>query len=270
MGFILSAPKVLVISGYGLNCEQETANAFIQAGATADIVHLAYITNDPHFLDDYQIVALPGGFSFGDYGGAGNKLAEMLRDRFRDSLHRFIDRKDSLVIGICNGCQVLVKMGFFAADDNLVDVQMSANTVANSYYCSWVDLSVDKSSKSVWLKGIDKTKLPIAHGEGRFLFDENSGGKKAYTGVMHYCRENVLLANDDIINPSGSDDDVAAICSVDDGRVLAMMPHPERALYAYQEKGFFSRSNSGVPELAGEGLYGSGYKIFRNAVEYFA
>ncbi|MEK7615791.1 MAG: phosphoribosylformylglycinamidine synthase I [Patescibacteria group bacterium] len=210
-------PRVIILSGYGLNCEDETAFAFETAGAKADIVHI----NDVGKLDQYQILVVPGGFSFGDDTGSGKAFAHKLKAKLGDQLHEFLAR-DTLMAGICNGFQILTSAGILPGALTHNDSQR--------YISKWVE--IERVGKSAWLEDIEKMQVPIAHGEGKFIKD----GK-------------IDVAFRYVENPNGSTDDIAGILGYD-GRVLGMMPHPERAQFAWQRGG-------------------QGLQLFKNAIRYF-
>lgn len=252
--------KVLVISGYGLNCEEETAYAFKLAGSQAEIVHINDLIAQPQKIKQYQILALPGGFSYGDDTGAGKAFANRIKNNFWKEIQNFI-KNDRLVIGICNGFQIMVALGLFGP------VALIHNDSAR-YLDRWVDLKVENNSP--WLKEIKTISLPIAHAEGRFfasrkilnhLEKENLVALKYVKGEM--CRYQNLKAN-----PNGSLKNIAGITDKS-GRLLGLMPHPERAIFFHhlpnwpllKEK--YKRTGKKIPE------YGPGLQIFKNGVEYF-
>ena len=241
----------LIFSGYGINCEEETKRAFELAGAKADIVHLNDLIAEPSRLKDYQIAAFPGGFSFGDDTGSGKAYANMIKNHLLKEIKAFVSR-DTLTIGICNGFQVLTSLG-------LLKGTLTHNTSAQ-FIDRWVDLKV--SSDSPWLKGIESMSLPVAHGEGRYVKDQD------VPVALQYTDAEISNHFDYPANPNGSDDDIAAVLS-DDGRILGMMPHPERAIEFHhlphwtflKEKA--SRESMALPDN------GPGLSLFENAVEYF-
>lgn len=197
-------PKAIVLSGYGLNCEDETAFAFRTAGADADIVHV----NDLRGLDKYQILAVPGGFSFGDDTGSGKAYARKLLDKLGDDLRKFLER-DTLTIGICNGFQVLTQAGILPG-------VLTYNN-GGRYISKWIE--IEKVGESPWLYNMHRLKIPIANGEGKY--------KKT---------TNCEIAFKYVDNPNGSDEDIAGVLSYN-GRALGMMPHPERAQFKFQQGG---------------------------------
>lgn len=254
-------PFVTVLSGYGLNCEQETLYAFKQAGAEGQIVHLNELIENLRLISKSQIIAVPGGFSFGDDLGSGKAYGRKLDHHLGDALRTFLKR-DTLMIGICNGFQILTQA-------NLLPGALTYNT-SNQYIDRWVDLEV-KSNSSPWLTGITKISLPIAHGEGRYVADTKtfSALKKEDAIAFKYidgeiCKEFNLPAN-----PNGSTENIAGITS-HNGRVLGLMPHPERAI-DFTHLPHWTRLADHA-KRTGQSLKkeGSGLEIFKNAVKYFS
>lgn len=256
--------NVLVLGGHGLNCEDETLRAFESAGASGRIAHVDDLAANTALLNDAQILAVPGGFSFGDHTGAGKALANLLTGSLADAIRSFLE-KDRLAIGICNGCQALVKSGLFDRE-GAPAVSIAANA-GGTYQCRWVHLETVESS-SPWLSGIDRMFVPIAHGEGRFV------ANKTLPVALKYTICSAPERSDDAIdglpvNPNGSQMDCAAITGYD-GRVLAMMPHPERALRFDQRPDWtrvreqLRRAGQPVPQKA------DGAALFENAVKWFS
>lgn len=252
--------KVLVISGYGLNCEEETAFAFKLAASEADIVHINDLIALPKKLKQYQILAFPGGFSYGDDTGAGKAFANRIKNNLWKEVHDFI-KNDHLVIGICNGFQVMANLGL------LDEVALTHNDSAR-YLVRWVDLKVN--NKSPWLRGIKTISLPIAHGEGKFFAPSeilNQLEKKRLI-ALQYIKGEICEYQNLKSNPNGSLKDIAGIIDTS-GRLLGLMPHPERAIFFthlphwpyLKEK--YKRAGKKIPR------YGPGLQIFKNGVEYF-
>ena len=162
--------NVIVLSGYGLNCEEETLFAFLEAGrylntlVSGKIVHINDLIDNPSQLCEYNTMAIPGGFSYGDDTGAGNAYALQLINGLKHHIHEFIER-DTLLLGICNGCQILLRMLF-------KDVAIVANDVGR-YQCRWVTVETCRSD-SVWLRDINTLYVPVAHGEGKFYASEDN------------------------------------------------------------------------------------------------
>lgn len=255
----VSKPKVLVLRTAGTNCDRETSYAFARAGARCDLVHVKRVTEGAVSLSDCDIFVIPGGFSYGDDIAAGRVLANEIRHSVYEDLRRFIER-GKLVIGICNGFQVLVKLGLLPnLDGNYQQEAGLAWNSSNKFEDRWVYLKV-VSGKSVFVREGETLYLPVAHAEGKFVLEsEKITGKLANSGqiILKYVDENGKPGQYPI-NPNGSVLDVAGICDPT-GRVLGLMPHPERHIFGYQHPGWGRR---GVKEE------GDGFAIFRNAVRY--
>jgi phosphoribosylformylglycinamidine synthase len=258
---IKMTPKTLVLTGYGINCDIETQHAFKLAGVGAERVHLTDLINGTRKLSDFHILALPGGFSFGDDIASGKVLANMLKYNLGEQIQEFID-DGKLIIGICNGFQAMVKMGLlpaFGGDYAAQEVTLTFND-SGRFEDRWVHLKANKSSKCVFAKGIGSIYLPVRHGEGKFVAENPqvlSRLEKDNQIVFQYVDSEGNLAGYPH-NPNGSVENIAAICD-ETGRVFGMMPHPE----AFQH-----RTNHPAwtrVELPEEG---AGVAIFRNAVEY--
>lgn len=249
-----TAPKVLVFSGYGLNCEEETKFAFDLAGADADIVHINDLIDGIKKIKNYQILAFPGGFSYGDDLGSGKAYANKVRNHLGDDLSDFI-KKDKLVIGICNGFQIITNLGMLPG-------ALTFNNGAR-YIDRWVDLKIEKtaSEKSPWLYGIETMSVPVAHGEGKYIADKKEVAIKYFKGEI--CKYQELEHN-----PNGSPDDIAGVMA-NEGRILGLMPHPERALFATQLPHFTYLKEKSRREGKRMSETGPGFKIFQNAIKYF-
>jgi len=264
-------PKVLVLSGYGINCEKETKFAFEHVGAEAEIVHINDLISKEKNLEDFHILAFPGGFSYGDDTGSGNALANKIRLNLWDELKKFID-SGKLVIGICNGFQALTNLGLLPALNKNYGDRKAALTFNNStrYECRWIDLK-QNSNKCIFTKNISSLRCPVAHGEGKFFvdFETLEELKKNDQIVFSYTKPNGENANGEFPhNPNGALEDIAAICD-ETGRVLGMMPHPERAIFMGNFPDFqllkekTKREEKEIPEY-----YEPAVTIFQNAVNY--
>ena len=240
-------PRIIIMSGYGLNCEEETKFAFETAGGSADIVHINDLIKKPDMLKNYQILAFPGGFSYGDDTGSGKAYANKFKNHLAKELAEFLKR-DTLVIGICNGFQIITNLG-------IVPGALAQNK-KGKYIDRWVDLKV--RGKSPWLKGIKKISLPIAHGEGRYVIDKKNPPEVAFK----YVKGEVAKFQNLEYNPNGSEHDIAGVLAYN-GKVLGMMPHPERAQFTHQNPLWQMQPHS-AKASRGEGL-----QIFINAVKYF-
>ena len=262
--------RALILSGYGINCEDETLNAFKTAGIKAAIVHVNDLIENVVKLKNFQILALPGGFSYGDHTGSGNAMAHKIKNNLFEQIVNFIEQ-DKLVIGICNGCQILVNLGIVPALEGYKrEVALVENDIA-TYQCRWVKLKV-VNQRSPWLKKINYLSLPVAHQEGKFIAPKKILGKlnKKKLIICKYVNDYGFLAKKRFpYNPNGSIDDIAAITNPK-GNVLAMMPHPERALYFLQRPDWINQKGKIKNKLLNKGkLYADGYKIFKNAYNYF-
>ena len=256
----MSTPNVIVLSGHGLNCEEETAYAFELAGCPADIVHIQDIVDDPNLLEQYQILTVPGGFSFGDHTGSGRAYANTLKNHLMDELQNFAER-DTLMLGICNGFQILTRLGLLPGT-----LLPNENPI---YLDRWVDVRVEEP-ESPWLGGLETFSVPIAHGEGRFHVDERELEtlKDNNQIVCTYTDGETSEFFNQSANPNGSVENIAGVTS-HDGRVFGLMPHPERALFFPQLphwtklKSDLMRDDKPLPE------FGPGLQIFKNAVTYY-
>lgn len=236
-------PKCLVLSGFGLNSEAELAHAFSLAGADAQIVHFSDISSGKARLSNYQIFAIPGGWSFADELGAGRVLASKLRGEFRRQFEEFA-ASGKPIIGICNGFQVLVKLGALpnAAAAFQQEVTLTQNA-SGKFEDRWVRLSPQKSVCK-YLEGVPFINCPVRHGEGRLVVrDEKELAALERKGlvVLKYSDEK---GNTDVpypLNPNGSPRGIAGICDPT-GKIFALMPHPEVAV----RRECFPRFTSGI------------------------
>lgn len=273
-------PKVCVLRAPGTNCDVETAHAFELCGAVAERVHLFRILEKPQLLADYQVLCVPGGFSYGDDIGAGVIFANQLRGHLGDSVGDFLTA-DKLVLGICNGFQVLLKSGILPGGPAGWPPRESGQAPATltwndngKYTALWVRLAGGMSD-NVFLRGIDEIELPIAHAEGRLVVRDESvvdhwrrNGQVACRYTKRHKGVSGSSSGGDVLaeelqwpdNPNGSFADIAGL-SDPTGRILGLMPHPERFIHATQHPQWTRQ------RLSGEG---AGLKLFRNAVEYFA
>ena len=255
-------PKVMVLSGYGLNCEEETKFAFESAGGRADIVHINDLIAKPKMLSKYQILAFPGGFSYGDDTGSGKAYANKFKNHLSKELAEFLSR-DTLTIGLCNGFQIMTNLGILPG-------ALTCNK-NGKYLDRWVDLEV--KGESPWLKGIKKLSVPIAHGEGHYVISSSEYKKmKARKEIAFvYTKGEITKFQNLEANPNGSDYDIAGVLAYN-GRVMGMMPHPERAMISIQSPLWPRRKASflrGKQINKKEEKWGDGILIFKNGVNYF-
>ncbi len=267
----MATPRVLILRAPGTNCDQETAFAFHRAGAKTELVHINRLLENPRLPNDFQILCLPGGFSYGDDIAAGRILANQIRHHLQDVLHEF-KAAEKLILGICNGFQILVKSGLLL--ENVDDAAPATLTWNDSgkFEDRWVQLTPDQD-KCVFLHGIDSMYLPIAHAEGKFVVADASLMQQLESRgqlALRYVESGSVAdpaagsPGSEILpfphNPNGSQRNVAGVCDAS-GRVFGLMPHPER----YIEHTHHPRWTRLEPREHGEGL-----AIFQNAVGYFA
>ncbi|MBN1553710.1 MAG: phosphoribosylformylglycinamidine synthase I [Phycisphaerae bacterium] len=222
--------RALVLRAAGTNCDVETAYALQQAGFSADRVHVNRLMENPGMLGDFQFMVVPGGFSYGDDVAAGKILANQMLHRLAEPLNQFVE-DGKLILGICNGFQVLIKSGLLPwghvePSSAGADATLAWND-CGQFVDRWVHLSCD-SDKCVFLPRGEVIALPIAHGEGKFVPRDESILTKLQSAdqvALRYCDESGHVGG--FANPNGSVDDIAGICDPT-GRVMGLMPHPER------------------------------------------
>ena len=256
----MSSPQVLVLRAAGVNCEVETVQAWELAGARAQVVHINALRANPGQLLDYQILTIPGGFSYGDDVSAGKILANQMQVFLGDQLRAFAER-DHLIIGICNGFQVLCKTGLLhggGGAGGLPAATITAN-ISCKYEDRWVRLR-RASENCVFLRRAAVYELPVAHGEGRVMAcsDEemNRLAELGCVAMQYTSRNGASVAYPD--NPNGSMMDVAGLCDPS-GRVFGLMPHPERFIHETQHPEWTSRDTAQA----------DGRAIFESAVDHF-
>lgn len=269
----MTSPRVLILRGPGTNCNEETAHAFALAGGSPKTWHVNRVLEQPGRLAEFQILCVPGGFSYGDDIAAGRILGNQIRHHLSDTLQAFRDA-GKLILGICNGFQVLLKTELLLPFDQAGALATLAANDSGHFEDRWVRLATS-GSKCVFLAGIDELELPVAHGEGKFVTrDEatlaklreagqlvlryvSASASPASTAAAQRCFSSPAVAYPD--NPNGAMDDVAGICDAT-GRVFGLMPHPERFVDPTQHPTW----TRGPQREGGEGL-----AVFRNAVRYF-
>jgi phosphoribosylformylglycinamidine synthase len=250
------APRALVLRAPGTNCDHETAHAFERAGGIARRLHVRALAEKPALADDFQILCIPGGFSYGDDIASGRILALELRTRLADSLLRFRDR-GGLVLGICNGFQVLLQTGLLLADPTTGGpLAALAHNRSGRFVDRWVTLQA-LPGRCVFLQGLGRFELPVAHGEGRFVA-RSPADFAALEAAGQLVLRYVADADGIATNPNGATGDVAGV-SDESGRVLGLMPHPERFVDATQHPAWAGRLD---PHATGTGL-----AVFVNAVK---
>lgn len=263
--------SALILAGYGLNCEEETQYALEYAGIKGTVRHINDLIDAPQELDNTQILVIPGGFSYGDDTGSGNGFAQKMRLALWEPLQKFIAR-DTLTLGICNGCQIITNLGLVPAIDKKYGHRVVAVThnITARYGCRWIDVKVS-SSKSPWLEGVSSMHIPVAHGEGRFMMDQAilKTLERAGQIALTYTKPDGSDAGGEFpYNPNGSQADIAGITDPT-GKVLAVMPHPERGMFTWQRDDYdrlkdqAQREGAELPETA------DGMALFQNAAKYF-
>ena len=249
--------RALIPTGFGINCEAETAEAFRRSGAEAELVHLNDIA-ETRALARAHILALAGGFSFGDHLGSGRVLANRWLRRLGDALGRFVD-DGGLVLAICNGFQTLVRLGLVPGGRlGEQTVSLAPNYPHAAYYDGWVTLLVDPASPCVFTRGLESLQMPARHGEGRLVCPAAAleGIHADHLAPVRYADPALQPTAAFPFNPNGSVDAIAGLCDRS-GRLFGLMPHPEAFLYPENHPQWRRRAPSEPDGLA----------IFRNAVE---
>lgn len=251
--------RVLVLRAPGTNCDRETAHAFGRAGAEPLVRHVNAVLARPRILAEVRALVIPGGFSFGDDLGAGTVLGTLLRERLRDPLRALVDR-GGLVLGICNGFQVLVRTGLLPGwPDDPAPVALAFNAQGR-YEDRWVTLRVE-TDRSPFLVAGDLLRCPVAHAEGRFLPRDAAVLERLRAAgqvALRYVAPGGGAPAPFPANPNGAVDDVAGLVDPT-GRVLGLMPHPERHQFPWQDPLFHAGRGSRTPD---------GLTLFQRAVAH--
>ena len=265
-------PRALVIRTAGTNCDAEMCRAFEMAGAAVELVHVDRLIAEPARIESFDLIGFPGGFSYGDDIASGRILAMKLREKLYPAL-RDATRRGCPMIGACNGFQVLVQVGLLPGpggggssgaewpEDKAPGQRASLSFNSGGRFIdTWVRVKTNVGSPCIWTQGLgevfagnaDETmRLPIAHGEGRFVVEG--------AGVLKQLRDNGQIALTYVDNPNGSEADIAGICDTS-GRIFGLMPHPERYL-DWTRHPFWTRLNDGTMSGPPPGLM-----MFQNAV----
>lgn len=267
------AVRALILTGFGINCEEEFAAAYRLAGAEPTIVHLNQVLHGHVSIHDFDVLNFPGGFSFGDDLGSGVVLANKLRYRQTGDNGRTLldDIKDFIangkfVLGICNGFQVLVKLGLLPNIGGTVTPEVTlTHNASGRYEDRWVKLRVNPNSNTPFLKGIDTLEVPVRHGEGRLVVPDTATQHALETQGLN-CLTYVDVNGDGTatypFNPNGADLNCAGLTDPT-GQVFGLMPHPEAFLSAYNHPDWARRRRAGWASEEGEGL-----QIFQNIVAH--
>ena len=263
--------KALVLTGSGINCEAEMAAACRLAGAQADIVHLSRIFSGEVSIHDYDLLNLPGGFSFGDDLGSAKVLANRFKVRkmasgslFLNEIRQFLN-DGKYIIGVCNGFQALVKMGLLPNTGGNFEQEATLTfNDSGKFEDRWVTCKVLPHNPSPYLKDIDTIDLPVRHGEGKLIFKDESVRKvviEKKLNVLAYADNESRITNQYPFNPNGSELNCAGLCDPG-GQIFGLMPHPEAYLTAFNHPDWNFRKKTGImKDEKGEGL-----KIFENIV----
>jgi phosphoribosylformylglycinamidine synthase len=262
--------KICILRVGGTNCDAETQRAFEELGAQAEITHANELMKRRNLMD-YAALVFPGGFAYGDYVRAGAIWAKQIQARLGKELKAFLD-ENRLILGICNGFQLLVEAGFLPSFEGItVYPEAALATNILGYNCRWIRLKHENKGKCAFTWKIPQGKtlrMPVAHGEGRFMFAKEK--EKRFLQklcdndqlVFRYCDENGEYAEGFFpTNPNGSFHDIAGICNPE-GTIFGLMPHPERAFHWWQQPNWTRQKR--MPE------YGDGKLIFESTIEYLA
>lgn len=260
----MATPKVLILRAPGTNCEVETAFAFELAGAKTTLLHVNRLIESPQLASDHQILCFPGGFSYGDDIAAGRILAQQLKVHLAEVVEQF-RAADRLVLGICNGFQIMMRLGIFFETPDAPPATLTLNRQAR-FEDRWVHLATTHNN-CVFLRGVERMYLPMAHAEGRLVLrSDDAGCNFAGSGqlCLRYVASDGASATNDMLpfpaNPNGAELNVAGLSDAS-GRVFGLMPHPERHIEATHHPYWTRRAE--------QPAHGEGLAIFQNAVAYF-
>lgn len=245
----MKKPKAIILRGTGTNCDIETGSSFRYVGAEAELVHINELLAGKKKVMDYDLMAFPGGFSYGDDISAGRIFAVKMA-RLAEDFGRFI-KGGRPVLGICNGFQILARTGFLPENSGGAQLSTLYTNDCGRFLAKWVKLKVNRLSPCIFTKGLpEEIELPIAHGEGKFIMEDKRALGRLLKANLH-----ALTYAD---NPNGSMCDIAGITTTS-GTCFGLMPHPER--------NFFSCQHPDRPPVE-KNAVAVGYEFFRNAVEY--
>jgi len=265
-------PKALVLTGYGINCDYESARACELAGFESVRIHINDVIESVGSINEYRLIVAPGGFSFGDDLGAGVAFSAKLRFFVSDDKKRLIDmlaeyaQKGGLILGVCNGFQILVRLGMIPAiNGRYGEQQVTLALNREGYFIDrWVHLKVEKDSYNVFTRGLNSLRLPVRHGEGRMCAPVKTLGEVENQRLvsLRYSDSHQNPTMDFPENPNGSEHAIAGLCDPT-GRIFGLMPHPEAAVSLYQYPDWTRKVVSKeTPRDEGDG-----YRIFKNAFE---
>lgn len=261
----VATPRVLIPTGFGLNCERETALACRLAGLDPHLVHLNDLLAGQVQPADYGMVVIIGGFAFGDHLGAGKVLASRLTHRLPESLAAFVDR-GGLLLGICNGFQTLTKMGLLPRLDGEVAQTVTVTTNARGrFHDGWVRMAGDPASPCVFTRGLDLLEAPVRHGEGMVVVRDQGLRERLeaeHLVPVRYVDSRGRPTENFPWNPNGSPGGIASLCD-ETGRIFGLMPHPEAHHSPFLHPQWPRMQREGTLPAEGPGLL-----VFRNAREW--
>jgi phosphoribosylformylglycinamidine synthase len=270
----MAQPRILILRAPGTNCDAEAAHAFALAGGVPETLHINRVLEAPRRLEEFQVLCIPGGFSYGDDIAAGRILGNQIQHHLADSLKSFHDA-GKLILGICNGFQVLLKTNLLAAADGRGPVATLTLNDSGHFETRWVRLGVEPG-KCVFLWGMQQIELPVAHAEGKFVVRDEAAFRQMeaagqmvlrYQGIADSSEKSefrnpkpeMVASVSYPANPNGAMGDVAGICDAT-GRVFGLMPHPERFVEPTQHPRWTRERDRNE---------GDGLRLFQNAVRYF-
>jgi len=267
----MPTPRIIVLRAPGTNCDQEAAFAFEKAGGKSSVLHLNRVLENPRTLADAQILCIPGGFSYGDDMSAGRVFGNQIRHHLAGAMQEF-KAAGKLILGICNGFQIIIKSGVLLPDHAAEPIATLTNNDSGKFECRWISLAT-QGSKCVFLKGIERLYVPIAHAEGKFVARDEAtldGLERNGQLCLRYVQESGVGSQESgvrgqeskplpyPVNPNGAQRNVAGVCD-ETGRVLGLMPHPERHIDPSQHPRWTREQHE----------RGDGLAVFENAVKYF-
>ena len=236
----MAKPKILVLDGFGLNCKRETAIALSEMGADARVVHFYKLQTRREKLEEYAGMVIPGGWSFGDDIAGGKVLANRIKYRIWDQMKKFHE-EEKPIVGICNGFQMLVKLGLLPNLSGRVEQEVTlTNNASGKFEDRWIALAPQKKSVCPYAKEVGWISAPVRHGEGRFIAkDEKTLERIEEMGLVAFryaCEGGKREENESVgypLNPNGAQNDIAGVCD-ESGKVFGMMPHPECSIFEWQ------------------------------------
>lgn len=261
-------PKILIITGYGVNCEAESSRAWELAGAEPVQVHLNDLLDNPAQMRDFQGMMFIGGFSYGDHMTSGHVFALRVKHHLREELQKFID-DDKIIMGVCNGFQTMTKIGLLPGFDNeyftpkVALMQNDCGTFQNF----WVNLKFETVSPCIFTEGLGHMPLPIRHGEGKIFTTEKTvieQIEKLGCAAVRYADAEGNSTMEFPVNPNGSLNAIAGLCDPT-GRIFGLMPHPEAYLFPENHPNWDLQKLNGTLPPKGLGL-----KLFENGVKFLA